>query len=335
MITTESRDSTQDTFADWQPEYAKHRIPIFPVAGKKPLVRGFLNTTPRRSVEFAKKFAGAVAFGFACGQRSGLTVVDMDSTDPAIVDEGEALFGASPLVWRTGGGKFAMAFRHNGERRSIRPIKSLPIDVLGAGLAIAPPSKGKIQKYEIIRGQLADIERLPVARMPEEIERGRRKKREIPAVDITPEGMRHDALKKSLNAEIWHCDDFESFMDRAMTIGLIHSEPAMPHDEIESLANWYWSAKSKGQLVRPGHRHWTEDVRDLLLEDRDAGAILHILRVTHPGETHEFVIANAMAEKLGMDRKRFAARRSRLYEMGLIKLIEPHTRTKPALWGWP
>ena len=93
----------------------------------------------------------------------------MDDTDPAIVKEGKRLFGCSPLLWRTGGGKYAMPFRYNGEGRRIRPMPSLPIDLLGGGYCIAPPSAGVLRPYEIIDGTLADLDRLPKALLPSEI----------------------------------------------------------------------------------------------------------------------------------------------------------------------
>src|SRR4051794_39005131 len=98
-------------FTDWQPRYARHGVPTFPVTvganAKRPLVKSYLETDGGRSAGFLRKFGDAKSFGFACGPRSGLTIVDLDSTDDAIVAEGAKLFGQSPLVWRTGGGKFA------------------------------------------------------------------------------------------------------------------------------------------------------------------------------------------------------------------------------------
>ena len=130
-------------FAEWQPQYARHRVATFPVeiidGNKKPRTNGYLKTGLRGSAQLAIKFAEAQSFGAAMGPRNCLTIVDMDDVDPAIIKEGERLFGASPLVWRTGGSKFAAAYRHNGERRHIRPIPSVPIDLLGGGFAVMPP----------------------------------------------------------------------------------------------------------------------------------------------------------------------------------------------------
>src|SRR5688572_1687188 len=110
-------------FAEWQPRYAEHGIATFPVeiadGNKRSATKGYLKTGLRGSGQLAIKFPDARSFGFGCGRRNAITIIDMDNTDPAILSEGERLFGCSPLVWRTGGGKFAMAFRHNGESRQI------------------------------------------------------------------------------------------------------------------------------------------------------------------------------------------------------------------------
>ncbi len=41
--------------------------------------------------------------------------------------------------------------------------------LLGGGFVVAPPSVGATRVYEIIKGTLADLDRLPVARIPDEI----------------------------------------------------------------------------------------------------------------------------------------------------------------------
>ena len=128
-------DSPEGTFADWQPQYAARGIATFPVeitpGRKKPAISHWQKVGLRGSSRLATKFAGANAFGFQCGKHSRITVVDIDRRDEHVVGEAVKLFGESPILWRTGGGKFAMPFRWNGDARQIRPIASLPIDILG------------------------------------------------------------------------------------------------------------------------------------------------------------------------------------------------------------
>ena len=122
------------------------------------------------------KFANADAFGFQCGKRSRITLVDIDSRDECMVDKAIKLFGESPIIWRTGSGNYAMPYRHNGEARRIRAVPGLPIDILGGGFAVAPPSLGAKARYEFLQGGLADLDRLPRLRVdkvePVEARRG-------------------------------------------------------------------------------------------------------------------------------------------------------------------
>jgi hypothetical protein len=201
-------------FAQWQPRYAERGIVIFPViitpdGNKKPAVTGYLKIGPRRSAESAIKFADAAAFGFACGPRNRITIVDLDDTDEAIIREGERLFGVSPVLWRTGGGRFAMPFRHNGERRLIRQLPGLPIDLLGGGYVVAPPSIGQFRPYEFLRGRLADFDDLPFARIPEEIAArlvGRPGNRPA-SLRAVKNGVRHKTMLHELLTHVRHCDD--------------------------------------------------------------------------------------------------------------------------------
>ena len=130
-------------FAAWQPAYADHGIATFPVRDKRPSVCGWQCVGFNASAELAMKFPDAQAFGFQCGKRSRITLVDIDSPDERVVEDAIEIFGRSPAIWRTGSGNFAMPFRWSGERRRIRPISDLPIDILGAGYAVAPRAWGE------------------------------------------------------------------------------------------------------------------------------------------------------------------------------------------------
>jgi bifunctional DNA primase/polymerase-like protein len=127
-------------------------------AGKVALVRHWQKVGLKGSSQLAMKFADADAFGFQCGKRSRITLIDVDSRDQRTVGEAVKLFGESPILWRTGSGNYAMPFRHNGEARRIRPLPGLPIDVLGGGYAVAPPSMGTKAHNEFLRGSLAPEE---------------------------------------------------------------------------------------------------------------------------------------------------------------------------------
>ena len=118
----------------------------------------------RCSSQLAMKFADANAFGFQCGARNRITLIDIDSNDASIVNEAINLVGESPILWRTGSGNYAMPFRYNGEARRIRPVAGLPIDVLGGGYAVAPPSMGSKQSYEFLHRRSRSPPERPLCR---------------------------------------------------------------------------------------------------------------------------------------------------------------------------
>lgn len=330
-----------DTFARWQPIYAERGINLFPVVvsreSKKPLVKNYLKTSRASSAKFVERFGSERSFGFACGKPSDITIIDVDTVDASAVDEARRIFGDSPILIKTGGkGGFQIPFRHNGEGRHVRAISGLPIDVLGGGYAVAPPSLGTQGFYEIVRGALEDLDRLPKARIPEWLRTLEAVATLAPSSGLTPEGQRHQALKERLNRDIWHVDSLDQLLDCAMTFGKHECDPAMDDAEITALASWFWNTKERGLLRRSGHRDWLTDAAELMTEDRDAAAILVYLRHHHP-EGHRFYIANALAKTLKMDRERFAEKRRYLADCGLIRMVAASSRTKErsALWTWP
>jgi hypothetical protein len=116
------------------------------------------------SAAISGRYQDASAFGYYCGGRNGITVLDVDTPDESVLADAMNRHGQTPVVVRTGSGKFHALYRFNNERRAIRAWDDLPIDLLGAGLAIAPPSRVAKGEYQIIQGHLDDLDRLPIMR---------------------------------------------------------------------------------------------------------------------------------------------------------------------------
>jgi len=128
-------------YSHWQPIYAE-RGTLIPCGDNKiPLVKNPQKFGRDASAEIANKFSDASAFGYYCGRSNGITVLDVDTTDERVLADDMSRHGPTPIVVRTGSGKFHALYRHNNERRYVRGWEGLPIDLLGAGLAIAPPSR--------------------------------------------------------------------------------------------------------------------------------------------------------------------------------------------------
>jgi hypothetical protein len=157
-VSSASAQRVQGVFSNHQPVYAAHGVATFPVTQDKiPAIRGYSRVGLPGSAKLAQKFPSAGALGFIAGRRSRITVLDVDTTNEKVLSDALARHGKSNLVVRTGSGKFHAYYRHDGERRRIRPWGSdLPIDIIGAAttglasVAIAPPSVVTKGSYEII-----------------------------------------------------------------------------------------------------------------------------------------------------------------------------------------
>jgi hypothetical protein len=158
----------QGRFARWQRIYADYNIPTFPLKDndKTPAVRHWQRIGLNGSAELAAKFQQAEVFGFNCGPRNRVTVLDCDTTDENVLADALARHGKTPAIVRTASGKFHAYYRHNGEKRLTKRyfFPDLPIDLLGNGVAVAMPSKHKSGVYEFIEGDLVDLGRLPAMR---------------------------------------------------------------------------------------------------------------------------------------------------------------------------
>ena len=141
------------SFDKWQADYAAHGVATFPVdANKRPMVSRYNKFGLVGSDAIASKFTSAPAIGFMRGRRSGVTVLDVDSTDERVLADAVDRHGHTRIIARSDSGHFQAWYRHNGERRRIRPDRNVPIDILGAGFVVAPPSQSTKGTYEFISG---------------------------------------------------------------------------------------------------------------------------------------------------------------------------------------
>src|SRR5262249_15910264 len=144
------------------PKYAAMNIATVPAReDKRPATRGYHRVTMNGSRALAQRpqFSRTDAFGYVAGPRSGVTVVDVDSKDRGLLDSVRRRFGETPVEVETSRG-WHLLYRHRGEKRLIRPDPQQPIDIIGAGLIIAPPSRLAKGEYKLIRGTLDDLKNL-------------------------------------------------------------------------------------------------------------------------------------------------------------------------------
>lgn len=320
-------------FAEWQPQYAERGIATFPVRDKRPAVSNYLRMGLPASRQLAGRFADAEGIGFACGKRSGITVVDVDSPDERELADALDRFGPTPLLVRSGSGNHQAWYRHNGERRKIRPDKSRPWDILGGGYVVAPPSLSPRGAYALISGSLDDLTALPALRepqapvaAPDALQGGERIGR----------GRRNQSLWRACMMQARDCPDVESLMGFAMNANKEMFYEPLPDEEVLRVVASAWAKEQSGEnsfgrgsrVVIPH-----DQIDELLKSYPDAFILLTILRRHHWGR--EFAVANVMAATMpagGWTVKRLAAARHRLEAAGEIVLVRGRSKYGPATY---
>jgi hypothetical protein len=318
-------------FAEWQPRYAERGIPTFPVREKIPAIANYLKIGTQISATLASKFTNDDGFGFAC-RKANITVLDVDDPDEGLFEEALREFGPTPILIKTGSGNHQAWYRNSGEGRRIRPEEGRPIDILGDGYVVAPPSKTSKGTYGFLRGSLDDLARLPPLRVKppqralivgnSRIETGERNKRLFEAC------MRRAAALATF-------DQLHAFA--VQMNGIDYREP-QSEAEVTRVAKSAWKMTqedrnwfAQGKIVTFSF----DEVDELLSSSPDGLILLMRLRRCHWG-ANIFVIANAMANTMpggGWTRKRFAAARTFLERCGSIEMVRAASRQNgPALY---
>jgi hypothetical protein len=331
-----------NAFRDWQPQYAAHGIATFPInivgSEKKPAIRGWQRVGLPGSNKLADKFASADALGFCPGPRTGITVLDVDSTNEWILAAALDRHGHTPVIARSGSGKYHGYYRHNGEKRLIRPESDKPIDILGSGLAVAPPSRGSKGCYEFIQGGLDDLDRLPVMSglsgnitappIAPELEP------DFPPCDPAIQGKRNDTLWRHCMLQAHSCDDFENLLDVARTANEGY-DPQMTDTEVVKTAQSAWDITERGDNRIGQHGAWfTKPQAQSLARDPYLYALIGWLKAEN-GPASAFWITNGLAvTHLGWSLDKLQKTRSRAIKDGWIKLIIPASTGRNAVYGW-
>ena len=293
-------DQMSGVFRKWQGEYAKRGIPTFPVNdNKKPATMAYNKVGLKGSAELAEKFTEANALGLMLGPRSGLTVLDIDTRDELVLVDALRTHGDSHLKVQSAGG-FHVYYAHRGEGRFIRPDPEKPIDILGNGFIVAPPSQVAKGEYRIIEGTLDDLLSLPpLHSVLDSLWRG-----------PIPDGVRNNTVFRRLLRQVSHCDDFDSLLDVARTLNM-DCIPPMEDASVLNTAKKVWQYETTGNNWVGRKARASTDREEILFLSRDphAAHLLNLLRVSHPKHDDRFAIDQIKtAELLGWDRGTVAGR---------------------------
>lgn len=330
-------------FAAHQAEYAQHGIATFPVTvssgAKCPAIKGYRNIGLAASAKLASKFTCHDALGFNV-RPSQLFVIDIDSTDERLLDRVLQRHGRTPIITQTGSGHFHAWYRHSGEKRRLRPNPDEPIDYLGEGFVVAPPSRSEKGSYRFIQGSLDALRELPTAQWARELASDA----DAAAANFLDGGSikcgrRNDALFHHCMEQAHYCDEFDAVLDVARTFAS-RFEPPLSDAEILKTAQSAWNYTergenhvSRGRVITLQHDNFDR----LMSYGSDSYLLYCVLRRHHWGR--QFCVANRMAGQMpvgGWARPRFQKARGTLIENGeIIQVRASSLRLGPALYRWP
>ena len=324
-------------FAGAQADYAVHGIATFPIGpDKRPLVKCYDRIGLRYSATLAQDpaFASATGIGFVAGSRSRITVIDIDSRDDRELARALDRHGQTPLIARTPSGGAHLYYRWNGERRQIKPWKGTPVDLLGGGLAILPPTISTKGPYRFIEGTICDLDRLAPAVIEKSSQQPRQPPHAAPTEEPVQRGNRNTSLFRHCMRQAHHCDCHDDLLDVARTFNGNIAEP-LDDEEVVRVARQVWRYTEAGQNRFGQHGAWfpTAEANELIRTDQDALILLTFLRANEKPDA-TFMIANGLAQTLGWRRQRLAEARARLVENGYITVVREAFTGSPALYRW-
>ena len=317
-----------NSFQDWQADYAAHGVATFPVdANKRPMVSRYNRFGLPASTEIARKYPDAPAIGFMCGKRNGITVLDVDTTDERVLADALDRHGQTQIIVRSGSGNHHAWYRWNGETRRIKAESD--IDILGGGLVVAPPSQSARGGYQFVQGCLDDLDRLSVMQnVPVEAWDNSRLVAEV------KQGQRNNRLFSICLEAARHCDDFDALCDVAATH---NSEFLPPLDEGEVMRTaasaWKYETEGRNWFGKPGVHFFSEDALPLIDNDPDLFRLLMYIKAKFlPDEP--FILTNTFCERWGWSRQRLAGTRKRGLGRGDFYRIRAAYPEHPALYVW-
>jgi Bifunctional DNA primase/polymerase, N-terminal/Primase C terminal 1 (PriCT-1) len=336
-------------FADAAPAWAAAGIVPLPITadGKRPLVKQPDAFGRRGALALAAKprFANA-AVGFWCGHFNRLTVADVDSAADSELQYALDTFGYSPVIVRTASGKHHAYYRHNGERRQIKPDKAHPIDILGeGGFCVAPPSeRSDGGRYEFVRGGLSDLANLPTMRalqVPEPV-----KPRVNPSGIVAPIGKRNDAVFRLALALAHDATSHADLMGRARKANAELANPPLPDAEVQHIVKNVWRYREQGRLMVPGMESAillpAESIARLLAAgETDAMALMALLRKAHNSRGKPFAAspeAMSDARLIGSwSKRRYRQATRKLCDLGELVQVRQGGSGKhtPSLYRFP
>lgn len=333
-------DDHDNVFSEYQPRYAAVGIPTFPcsiASRKKPLVRNYGRMGLPASCQLVMKGLDSDALACMAGQRNRLTILDIDARGAKgerLLADAQCVYGPSEFIVRTGSGGFHAYYRHGGEPRRVRPNPHQPIDLLGDGMVVLPPSRGVLRRYEIVHGHIDDLAALTPLRHDKATDRVLRIG---PDPELVTKGARGDTLWRHCMRAAHHCDDLEALIDVARTRSSEMLPPIEDDRRIVDIAMsaWKYTVEGKNQFgrSRAARLSLSQSSVDALVRDPALFALIGWLKMVNRPDA-EFLVANGLAKVLGWPLSLLRTARRKAVETGWIVKVRCEAKGRAALYRW-
>jgi Bifunctional DNA primase/polymerase, N-terminal len=251
-------------FADAAPAWAAAGIVPLPITpdGKKTMVKhpeAF--GRPAAMGLAAKPRYAAANLGFMCGAFNRLTVVDVDSPADAELQHVLATYGDSPIIVSTPSGGRHVYYAHNDEPRRVRLDERHPIDMLGSGLCVAPPSvRPSGASYAWLRGGLSDIANGNLPRIREgalqklepALSQARPPRSVLGQPATIEQGERNARFLRLTCALALHAKTKADLLEQSREANAAMCKPPLSDAEVLGAVGSAWRYKEQGTLMVPG-----------------------------------------------------------------------------------
>ncbi|MCD8566795.1 MAG: bifunctional DNA primase/polymerase [Alphaproteobacteria bacterium] len=264
--------------------------------------------------------------GLLTGAVSGLTVVDIDTGKPEIINQMVSHFGDTPIKIKTPSGGMHLYYRFNDEQ-SHTGIEGLPVDVRASGgYVIAPPSVHPRSQsvYKFMEGSINKVKNLPTLRrgsLPKSVSET---EPDILDGDIAPQGQRNHALFKALLQRARECSTLDELEDSAFLLNETFLDPPLEHDEVKHIIANIWRIKIENRLYGGGERFLTIISSEIhnLKDHPKAFWLLANLKNAHENKRKEFALSlDAMTKAIGWTVEDLREARDVLLQKQYLKLI--------------
>lgn len=267
--------------------------------------------------------------GLITGAVSGVTVIDCDDktrTPESLQKE----YGRTPFIVRTHSGGHHLYYRFNAEQSHTGYKDN--IDIRGnGGLIIAPYSVSPItgNAYEIIKGTLDDLRRLPLmhegAYKPQAIKAETAPKAQSkPIKDKDDCEYRNNSLYIYLKNIARHIADIEILKSLAIDFNQSEFKVPLPNYELNATVRSVWKYKLENRLLDGSKIYTLSKEHFDKLKDNPAALVLYMdLLYNHFDRPDFFIIttADCMPKRMGWGVKKLRAAIKILLERGYIKKV--------------